>query len=87
MAALTTAQEYAALREAIQKLTTLDDDGSRRDFVSVTVDGMTFSYSANSLAQLQDREKELARRLTCRNVRKRTSSDFSSGTSSTLPVI
>ena len=39
MAALTTQQEYDAIREAIQKLSTLNTDGSRRDLVSFSVDG------------------------------------------------
>lgn len=76
MAALTTAQEYSALREAIQQISTLDANGKRRDFATVTVDGMTVSYSAAQLDSLQARERELAKRLTVRNARKRTTSDF-----------
>ena len=77
MAALTTAQEYAAVREAIQLLTSLDGSGNRRDMVSISVaDGMTVSYSTAQLLQLQDRERDLLRRLTIRNVRKRTQCDF-----------
>lgn len=77
--ALTTAQEYAAVREALQQLTTLASDGTRRDIASISVDGISVSYSASQLQWLQEREKELARRLSVRNVRKRTISDFSSG--------
>lgn len=76
MAAITTAAEYAAVREAIQRLTTLDSDGNRRDVVSVTADGITVSYAATQLTQLQAREIELARRLTIRNCRKRMTPDF-----------
>jgi hypothetical protein len=79
MAALTTAQEYAAIREAIQKLTTLDENGERRDKVAVSVDGMSISYASNQLQSLQNRETELARRLTIRNARKRTVSSFGGG--------
>jgi hypothetical protein len=77
MAAISTALEYAAVREAIQQLTTLDDDGNRRDVVSFTVDGMTFTYNASQMTTLQQRERELAKRLTIRNVRKRVTPDFS----------
>jgi hypothetical protein len=76
MAALTTAQEYSAIREAIQQPTTLDTNGNRRDAVSFVVDGMTVSYSVQTLPVLQAREKELARRLTIRNARKRVTPDF-----------
>ena len=76
MAALTTAQEYAAVREAIQQLTTLDSNDKRRDVVSVSVAGMSVSYAATQLTQLQSRELELARRLSIRNVRKRVWGDF-----------
>lgn len=76
MAALTHAQEYSAVREAIQLLTTLDGNGARRDMVSFSVDGMTVSYSSAQLQWLQEREKELARRLTQRNVRKRVTPDY-----------
>ena len=68
MAALTTAQEYAAVREAIQQLT-----ATGQSAVTVNVDGMSVTYNQNQLTQLQDREIELARRLTCRNTRKRVS--------------
>lgn len=76
MTALTHAQEYAAVREAIQLLTTLDSSGNRRDVVSFNVGDMSFTYASNQLSWLQDREKELAKRLTCRNVRKRVTPDF-----------
>jgi hypothetical protein len=77
MAALTTAQEYAAVREAIQLLTTLNTDGTRRDIVSVTSPGgMSVTYAASQMDFLQKRELELARRLTIRNTRKRTFPEF-----------
>jgi hypothetical protein len=77
MAALTTAQEYQAIREAIQLLTTLDANGKRRDRVSVSVDGLSYSYAANQLPMLQEREEKLAARLCSRQGRKRTTPDFS----------
>ena len=74
MAAITTAQEYAAIREAIQTLTAT---GQRT--VSVSVDGMQLSYAADQLPLLQKREELLARRLTIRNARKRTVASFGGG--------
>ena len=77
MAALTTSQEYQAVREAIQQLTTLDGSGQRRDRVSFSVDGLSVSYAATQLQWLQTREVELANRICNANRRKRTSPDFS----------
>lgn len=77
MAALTTAQEYQAIREAIQQLTTLDSNGNRRDTVTSSIEGFSVSYSSSQLQWLQAREVELANRLCNRNRRKRTSPDFS----------
>ena len=77
MAALTTAQEYQAIREAIQLLSTLDSTGARRDSVSFTIGDLTMSYSASQLPALQAREVELANRICNVNRRKRTSPDFS----------
>lgn len=77
MAALTTSQEYQAIREAIQLLSTLDSTGKRRDRVSFSVDGLSVSYAANQIQWLQARETELANRICNRNRRKRTSPDFS----------
>lgn len=77
MAVLTTAQEYQAVREAIQQLSTLGTDGKRRDTVSFSVDGMSVSYAASQLQWLQAREVELANRICNANRRKRTSPDFS----------
>lgn len=77
MAALTTSAEYQAIREAIQQLTTLSGDGTRRDFATVTVDGVSVTYGAAQLPVLQAREIELANRICNRNRRKRTSPDFS----------
>ena len=72
MAAITTAAEYQLIREAIQALT-----GTTRQTVSFTVDNMTREYNRNELPQLQKREILLARRLSVRNHRKRTTPDFS----------
>jgi len=77
MALLTTRQEYDAIREAIQKLTTLDTSGARRDTVSVSIDGMSTTYSASQLQSLTEREEILANRLCTRNRRKRVTPDFS----------
>lgn len=82
MAALTTAQEYAAVREAIQLLTTLDATGERRDIASFSIGEMQVSYSQAQLTWLQAREIELAKRLTQRNSRKRVTPDFSGSTDS-----
>mgnify|MGYP001585467525 CR=1 FL=1 len=76
MAALTHAQEYAAVREAIQILTTLDSTGARRDMASFNLGDMQVTYAASQLPWLQDRERELAKRLTVRNSRKRVTPDF-----------
>ena len=82
MGALTTAQEYESVREAIQELT-----ATGKSLVSVSTDGMTRSYSASQLTMLQAREMELARRLSLRNTRKRTTPDFrGSSTSSYLDL-
>ena len=72
MALLTTAQEYAAIREAIQTLT-----ATGQSVVSLNVDGVSVSYSASQLTNLQAREIELANRICNANRRKRTSPDFS----------
>lgn len=79
MTAITTVLEYAAVREAIQQLTTLDDSGNRRDIVSVTFGETTITYGSNQLQWLQERERELAKRITQRNSRKRVTPDFSAG--------
>ena len=76
MAAISTALEYQAIREAIQHLTTLDSTGKRRDFVTVAVGDISTTYAASQLPELQKREIELANRLCNRNRRKRTSPDF-----------
>jgi hypothetical protein len=77
MAPMTTAQEYQAVREAIQLFTTLDENGQRRDKVSFTVDSFSVSYQSGQLPFLREREVELANRICNRNRRKRTSPDFS----------
>jgi hypothetical protein len=86
MAAISHAAEYAAVREAIQQLTTLDSSGARRDFTSISVGDLSFTYAANQIDWLQKRERELAKRLSIRNVRKRTISSFGNDQTSTLPV-
>ena len=77
MAAISTALEYQAVREAIQRMTTLDSSGKRRDRVSFSIDGMSVSYAASQLPWLQAREIELANRLCNANRRKRVTPDFS----------
>ena len=74
---MTTLQEYQAIREAIQQLSTLNADGTRRDIVSVSVDGISTTYGASQMDSLQKRELELARRLTIRNSVKRMEPDYS----------
>ena len=66
MASKTTLQELDDVRTAIQALNT----GAE----SVTIDGI--QYKQTSLMHLQARERELYRRLSIRNVRKRTLPDF-----------
>jgi hypothetical protein len=72
MAALTTLQEFQAIREALQ----LFSQG--RTTASVTIDGMTVAYQSSQADSLMAREAELAKRLSIRNVRKRTRPDFGS---------
>ena len=72
MAALTTAAEYQVVREAIQTLT-----ATGQAVVSVSLDGMAYTYSAAQLPNLRAREVELANRICNANRRKRTSPDFS----------
>ena len=71
MAALTTQQEYDAIREAIQTLT-----ATGQSTVSVTVDGMTVSYNASQMTQLAEREVILANRICNKNRRKRVIPGF-----------
>jgi hypothetical protein len=70
MAALTTQQEYDAIRLAIQAFAT------GASVYSASVDGMSVTYHSSQSVWLQDRERELAARLTVRNVRKRVAPDF-----------
>lgn len=67
MAALTTAQELARLQEAIQSL--------QNGAAQWSSGGVTFQYA--NLHQYLAREQVLLRRLSKRNVRKRTHPDFS----------
>ena len=71
MAALTTAQEYDVVREAIQTLT-----ATGQQTVSFTLGAMSKTYNASQMPQLIAREAELARRLGQRNLRKRTLGDY-----------
>lgn len=71
MPVLTTAQEYQAVRLAIQGLTT-----TAKSVVSFSVDGISVTYQATQLPLLQARERELAKRICTRNLRKRTTPDF-----------
>lgn len=71
MPVLTTAQEYQAVRLAIQGLTT-----TAQSVVSFSVDGISVTYQATQLPLLQARERELAKRICTRNLRKRTTPDF-----------
>jgi hypothetical protein len=72
MALLTTAQEYQAVREAIQLLTT-----TGKSIVDVSIGDTRISYQSSQLSLLQAREVELANRICTRNRRKRTTPDFS----------
>ena len=71
MSALSTQQEYDAIREAIQTLT-----ATGQSTVSVSVDGMSVSYNASQLSQLADREVMLANRICNKNRRKRVIPGF-----------
>lgn len=70
MAALTTRQEYDVVREAIQSF------NSGESIYSFTLGDLSITYHADQKEWLQNREIELARRLTQRNIRKRTRPDF-----------
>jgi hypothetical protein len=69
---VTTAQELTAIQLAIQTLT-----ATGQSQVSLSIDGVAVTYNASQLVQLGQREEVLLRRLSIRNVRKRTQSDFS----------
>lgn len=75
MPALTTAQEYAAVREAIQVFTAT----SQAVYSFSLGPDLTVTYQASQLRNLQERERELAARLSVRNARKRVTPDFSGG--------
>ena len=70
MPALTHAQEYAALREALQAFST------GRPAATVQIGELSITYTSGQMEWMQIRERELARRLSVRNVRKRTVPDF-----------
>ena len=77
MPAISTQAEYDLVREAIQRLTTLDSDGNPRNIVSINIDGFSATYSSGQLPELRQREIDLANRLVARNMRKRVTPDFS----------
>jgi hypothetical protein len=79
--ALTTAQEYDAVRTAIQTLTT-----TGQSIVSFNVGDLQVTYNQTQLQWLEKREIELARRINQRNVRKRTVADFNGTADSYLPT-
>jgi len=70
MPLLTTRQEYDAVREALQ----LFSQG--QSIAMISQGDMQITYHANQMPQLQMREKELLRRLSITNSRKRTRPDF-----------
>jgi hypothetical protein len=70
MATLTLLQEYDAVRQALQAI-----EGGDEVF-NFTLGDMSVSYHADQKDFLQQREIELAKRLTQRNIRKRTFPDF-----------
>lgn len=70
MSVLTTVQEYRAVRQAIQ----LFSQGRTR--ASFVIDGVSVTYQQGQMEFLERRERELAKRLSMRNVRKRTFPDF-----------
>lgn len=71
MATLTTVQEYDAVRAAIQAFATGES------VYSFNLGDMAVTYHSTQAAWLQERERELAKRLSQRNIRKRTIPDFS----------
>jgi hypothetical protein len=71
MALLTTEQEYRAVRTALQ----LFSQGRAR--ASFVIDGVSVTYQPGQMEFLERRERELAARLSRRNVRKRTQPDYS----------
>lgn len=80
MPALTTAQEYSAVREAIQVFT-----GTTQAVYSIQLGDISITYQSSQLRQLQERERELAKRLTVRNIRKRVTPDYSAASSDEVP--
>lgn len=81
MSVLTTAQEYQVVREAIQSLSP-NAAGAQRAIVSFSIGDMQVTYQAGQLQWLQERERELAKRLTQRNSRKRVTPDFAGAATS-----
>lgn len=79
MATYTTAQEYDLVRTAIQTLST-----TGQAVASFNIGNMQVTFAASQLQWLQAREKELAKRLTQKNTRKRVTPDFSGGDGSYL---
>lgn len=68
---MTIAQELELIREVIRNLELGLSEGNA-PIASYTIDGVSVSYSAAQLPFLREREKELAKRLLMREIRKRT---------------
>ena len=74
MAADSIAVEYANVREAIQAFIAATAAG--QPLSSYTLGDLSVTYYSNQMDWLQEREIELARRISQRNIRKRTRPDF-----------
>jgi len=70
MATLTTQQEYDAIRAAIQAFAT------GASIYSFSLGDTQITYNSTQKEWLEKREETLAARLSARNVRKRTTPDF-----------
>lgn len=68
--AVTTQQEYDLIRAAIQAF------ASGESVYSFNLGDMSVTYHSAQSVWLQNRERELAARLTQRNIRKRVTPDF-----------
>ena len=71
MSAMSTVLEYQVVREAIQTFNTGES------VYSFNLGDLSITYNATQKEWLMVREIELARRLSQRNIRKRTRPDFS----------
>lgn len=68
---LTTAEEYSVIKKALQAFAT------GASVYSYSLGDMSITYQSGQIDFLQQRERELAKRLSVRNLRKRTRPDFS----------